>query len=317
MRTEVRELLAVGIFGSHSRLGDRIEALLRGRAFSPRASLARIAVSALALFVFTLAASLAPRWVVFAQQQPRPKFDVVSIKLTPESTGSGADFGAMAGGRLHVRNNEVGNLIGNAYGFRGPRLIGVPNWSERFDMEARAEGNPTREQIMLMLQSTLEDRFKLQVHRETRDLPGFNLVVAKGGIKVKAWREGTCAASDPFNPPPQPPAGTLQLPHCGNNHIRSNGPKMLWNGVKIDMGGVAGALTAALRRQVIDKTGFKGNFDLELEWTTDPAFDGAAGDDTGPSLFTLLEDQLGVKLEPTKIATEVLVVDHIEHPDAN
>jgi uncharacterized protein (TIGR03435 family) len=311
------ELLAVGIFGSHSRLGDRIELLLRrNRTFSSRASAMRVGASAAALLTLTVASSSAPRWLAFAQQ-PRPHFDVVSIKPTPENTGPGADFSAIAGGRLHVRNNEVSNLIGNAYGFRGPRLIGIPNWSDHFDMEARAEGSPTKEQIMLMLQSVLEERFKLQAHHETRDLPAFNLVVAKSGVKVKPWQQGTCAASDPFNPSPPPPAGVPTLPHCGNNHIRSSGPKMLWTGVKIDMTGVAGALTAALRREVIDKTGFKGNFDLQLEWTTDPAIGGAAGDDTGPSLFTLLEDQLGVRLEQTKVATEVLVVDHVEKPDAN
>lgn len=321
MRTESKELLAVGIFGLHSRgsvsrLGERIEVLMRrNRSSSPRASAGRIATSAAGLLVLTAVASVAPRWLAFAQE-PRPHFDVVSIKPTGEDTGPGADFGAMAGGRLHVRNNAVSNLIGNAYGFRGPRLIGVPNWSERYDMEARAEGNPTKEQIMLMLQSTLEERFKLQVHHEMRDLPSFNLVAAKGGIKVKPWKEGTCAASDPFNPPP-PSTDGPRLPNCGNNLTSMRGPKMRWTGVKIDMGGVAGALTAILHRPVADKTGFKGNFDLQLEWTDDPALGGAAGDDTGPSLYTLLEDQLGVKLEPTKVAAEVLVVDHVEKPDAN
>jgi uncharacterized protein (TIGR03435 family) len=322
MRTNSKELLAVGIFGRHSRrsvsrLGDRIELLLRcNRTFSPLASTARIAASAAALLMLAAASSIAPRWLAFAQA-PRPHFDVVSIKPTPENTEPGADFSAMVGGRLHVRNNGVSNLIGNAYGFRGPRLIGIPNWSEHFDMEARAEGNPTKEQIMLMLQSVLEERFKLQAHHEMRDMPGFNMVVAKSGLKVKAWQEGTCAASDPFKPPPEPIAGAPRLPHCGNNLTHATGPKMAWSGVKIDMDGVAGALTAALRRQVINQTGFKGNFDLELEWTTDPALGDAAGDDTGPSLFTLLEDKLGVKLEQTKIATEVLVVDHVEKPDAN
>jgi|SRR6185312_1252531 len=312
-----RELLAIGILGANSRLGDRIETLLRrNRTFSPLVSSGRIGAGAAALLTLAIAASLAPNWLAFAQA-PRPRFDVVSIKRTPEDTGPGADFSATSGGRLHVRNNEVANLIGNAYGFRGPRLIGVPNWSERFDMEARAEGSPTKEQIMLMLQTVLEERFRLRTHHETRDLPGFNMVVVKGGIKVKPWQDGTCASSDPFNTPPPPSDGAPRLPHCGNDHIRPSGPKMLWTGVKIDLGEVAGALTTILHREIIDKTAFKGNFDLQLEWATDPAIGDAAGEDTGPSLFTLLEDKLGVKLEQTKIATEVLVVDHVERPDAN
>ncbi|HWF11483.1 MAG TPA: TIGR03435 family protein, partial [Bryobacteraceae bacterium] len=189
--------------------------------------------------------------------------------------------------------------------------------SDRFDIEARAEGNPSEAELKLMLQSLLEDRFKLQVHREMRDLPAFNLVAAKGGVKVKLSQEGSCVVIDPFNPPPTPPAGPPGQPHCGNNLISANGLKTDWTAVNIDMAGVAGALTAITRRRVIDKTGFNGNFDLHLQWTNDPAISDAAGDDTGPSFFTILQDELGLKLEPTKTAAEVLVIDHVERPDAN
>src|ERR1700749_2837894 len=105
-----KELLAIGIFGANSRLGDRIETLLRrNRAFSVGASASRVGAGATGLLLLVLAGSRAPRWLGFAQA-PRPHFDGVSIKPTPEITGPGADFGAMVGGRLHVRNNEVGNL---------------------------------------------------------------------------------------------------------------------------------------------------------------------------------------------------------------
>jgi uncharacterized protein (TIGR03435 family) len=327
MRIESRELLAVGIFGNKSRLGDRIETLLRrGRTFSPQASATGVAASAFFLSGLMLASAFAPRWIAFAQQPPRPAFDVASIK--PNVSGvRGPTFAPMSGGRLTVENNPVTNLIGNAYGVRRNQIVGGPGWmdSDRFDIEARAEGSPSKDQLMLMLQTLLEDRFKLRVHLETRELPVFILTAAKGGVKLKPWQEGSCVTIDPFNPPAPLPRGEEPPKRCGNNLVFDKGLNTEWVATRIDMKGLTGALSGPiLRRPVIDKTGFKGTFDINLEWTTDqnPAVgpDGqgqTSTDAAGPSIFTVLQEQLGLKLESAKGPVEVLVIDRVEKPDAN
>ena len=121
----------------------------------------------------------------------RPAFDVASIKRNPGLT-TGVTFAARPGGSLHVINNPLTNLIQNAYGMRRYQLIGGPDWieSDRYDIEAKVDGDPSREQMMAMVQSLLEDRFKLKVHRETRELPIYVLTVARGGIKAPRSPEG-------------------------------------------------------------------------------------------------------------------------------
>jgi len=319
MRTESRELLAVGIFGSKSRIGDRIEMLLRrGRTFSPRASATGVIASAIVLGGLMLAGSLAPRWIAFAQEPARLSFDVASIKPN-NGDARGVTFAPMSGGRLTVENNPLTNLIGNAYRVPSYRMLGGPDWisSDRFDIQARAEGNPSKDQIMLMLQTLLADRFKLKVHSETRELPAFTLTAAKSGIKLQPWKEGSCVTIDPFNPPATPPPGGEKLENCGNNLLLPKGPNMQWHATKIDMKGLTGALSAIMRRTVIDKTGFTGTFDVNLEWTRDQGPDISSADATGPSIFTVLQEQLGLKLESAKGPVEVLVIDHVEKPDAN
>src|SRR5688572_6639805 len=122
----------------------------------------------------------------------RLEFDVASIKRTAPDTGPGADFMAQPGGRLHARNNPVTNFIGNAYGVEGYRLVGGPEWirSDRYDIEAKTEGNPSRAEMMLMLQALLTERFQLRLHREAREMPAYVLTVARGGAKLTPTKEG-------------------------------------------------------------------------------------------------------------------------------
>jgi bla regulator protein BlaR1 len=249
---------------------------------------------------------------------PRPHFDVVSIKRTPENTGPGADFSAMPGGRLHVRNNEIMNLIGNAYGLPQYRITGAPDWltADRYDMEAKAEDAASRPQMMLMLQALLEDRFKLKVHRETREGPVYILSVAKGGSKLSLFKEGGCVDRSPGAVLP----ATESRPGCGNNWIRRSGVNLAWTATRIDMGGVAGALANIMRRNVIDKTGVTGFFDLNVEL---PPLQPEAGVsdlsvvDTGVSVFTVLREQLGLTLESGRGQVDYLVVDSVERPSEN
>ncbi len=328
MRTESRELLAVGIFGGKSRIGDRIEMLLRrGRTFSTRASATGIATSALALSGLLIAGSLAPRWIAFAQQTLRPSFDVASVKLNIDG-GSGGEFTPRFGGKLTIRNIPLSMIVRVAYGDILYYQLFGPGWidSERFDIEARAESSPSEAEILLMLQNLLEERFKLRFHRETRELPVFTLTAARGGIKLKPWKEGSCVTFDRFNPPAAPPRGEEPPKHCGDNRTATKGLNAEWNANRIDMSGVTKALSSLLGRTVVDKTGFAGAFDIHLEWTPDPdkanhpdpgGPDRALADTSGPSIFTVLQEQLGLKLESAKGPVEVLVIDHVEKPDAN
>ena len=253
----------------------------------------------------------------------RRAFDVASIKRTPADTGPGGDFSAQPGGRLHVRNNAVTNLITNAYGVPLYAVIGGPNWmrpdgGERYDIEAKAEGEPSREEMMLMLQTLLAERFQFRAHRETRELPAYVLTVARGGAKLTPSKDGGCVDRSPANRNTLPPGETR--PGCGNNILSSRGARpghTMWTATRIDMAGVTGALATLFRRPVVDRTGLTGSYDIQLELPPlQPAtLDGGA--DPGVSVFTVLQEELGLRVEEGRGPVEVLVVDRIERPTAN
>jgi uncharacterized protein (TIGR03435 family) len=265
-----------------------------------------LAAAGLAIVVFPL--------MIGAVQNVRLRFDAASIKVNDrgENQPPGADFAAEPGGRLHVRNNGIQNVIRNAYGVRQRfLLIGGPDWidSDHYDIEARAEGNPTRDQMMNMVQSLLEERFKLKVHSETREVPVYVMTVAKGGPKLTAFTEGSCITRDPNNPPPPLAPGQPRRDGCGNNQISGG----RWIASKVDIGSVTGAISIIVQRKVIDKTGLTGLFNVRMELPPNPL----NATDTSPSIFTLLEEQLGLKLESSKGPADVLVIDHIERPTEN
>jgi uncharacterized protein (TIGR03435 family) len=296
------ELLALGVIGRGSRLGDRIEVLLkRGREFSPRASMVRVAVSALVLLALVVAGSLAPRWIAFAQQ---PAFEVASVRPN-KSGGPGPTILPPKGGRLTATNVSVQDLLITAYHVQRFQVSGGPRWleSDRFDIEAKTEGDPPRERIQLMLQSLLADRFNLALHRETRELPVYELVLANRGPKLN---EGTCVGTPSFD----------NL--CGGFRM-SFGALM---GRVVAMPQLARTLANLLSRTVVDKTGLTGNYDFDLKWIPDDSASEAGAppllpDSAGPSIFTALREQLGLELKPAKGPVEVLIIDHAEKPDAN
>jgi len=153
-----------------------------------------------------------------------------------------------------------------------------------------------------MVQQLLADRFKLAVHRETKELPAYALVVAKSGPKLTATKD----------------TGGGKGTSSGDGHLTATG---------LTMARLAQTLTQILSRElgrvVIDKTGIVGEYDLSLTWTPDDRSAAAANtskdtpDLPGPSIFTALQEQLGLKLESTKAPVETLVIDHIEEPSAN
>jgi uncharacterized protein (TIGR03435 family) len=183
--------------------------------------------------------------------------------------------------------------------------------SGAYDLEAKAEsGSAQAPQLKRMLQTLLADRFKLSLRRETKDLQVYAMIVAKNGANLQKAEDRECpdvVDGDALR------RGTV----C---HFLIGGPGTGWMGRTIDMQDLADALTTRVGRPVLDKTGIKGAFDIKTS-----AWSLAAGDADGarqvdsnsPSLFTVLEEQLGLKLESRRAPVEILVVEHAERPSEN
>jgi uncharacterized protein (TIGR03435 family) len=221
-------------------------------------------------------------------------------------------------------NASLRALIATAFEIRDFQLIGVAPWmaSQRFDIEAKAPAsqlNPSYHEINLMTQTLLKDRFRVAVHRETRELPIYTLTVAKTGAKLAPAKAGECWTPTPGVPPTPPAPGEIRRP-CGGFETWRN---------RLSGGGVttmrlAVMLSNILNRTVIDKTGIEGTFDITLLWTPDESFamqipdaPGQANDPAGPSLFTAVQEQLGLKVESARGPVEVLVIDHAAPPSEN
>jgi uncharacterized protein (TIGR03435 family) len=248
---------------------------------------------------FLIAVVLALIGVAGAQ---RPTFEVASIKRN-NSGSEGGGFNANAG-FLRVTNNPLRNVIRNAWGLQAFQIMGGPDWinTERWDIVAKAEGNPGP-QMMAMVQSLLADRFKLVAHTETRELPIYALVFAREdrsfGPKMRAsstdcQKEMTAAIAR--NGPPGPNSPLL----CG---IRSVPGHFELNAAAI--GSFIRNLAPITGRSVVDKTGLAGGYDAELTWNDS---------EEGPSLYTAIQEQLGLKLDAQRGPVEVLVIDSIERP---
>jgi len=195
------------------------------------------------------------------------------------------------------------------------------------------------EQVMgPMLQSLLEGRCKLRVHRETKELPVYKLTIAKSGLRMRRTNDKSCTPFDRNNIPSEQGPGPSH--YCGvvKNGLNAwlNHP---WDGVRISMTGIPGSAEAAglttllssrLDRLVIDKTGLTGLFDLHLEWNSQATFEVLAregprdpnklspsADHRSPSIFAAVQEQLGLRLESDRGPVEILVIDHVEKPSEN
>ncbi len=257
---------------------------------------------------------------VFGQPAALPEFEAVSIK--PNKSGEvRANFHPSPGGRLNATNVTAKALIEWAYGIRDFQLSGEPGWadSERFDVVAKSDGNPRydflKPELETMFRSVLADRFKLVVHRDTKELPIYWLVIAKNGPKIHAVDEGDC----PEVPTPQNPCRSLRSNQFGQ-----------LTAVKAPMPALALVLVGFMRRMVVDKTGLTGSYSYQLDWkaylqwpqlpgganqpNTPVAFDPASME---PAIEAALEEQLGLKLESGKGPVEMIVLDHLERPSEN
>jgi uncharacterized protein (TIGR03435 family) len=239
------------------------------------------------------------------------RFEVASVKRNNSGSQGG---GRLAGsvGRYSATNVPLRELIQVAYHVQDFQIIGAPAWidSERYDIEGTAEADLSSDQRAgPFLRSLIEERFKAVMHGETRDLPVYFLAIAKSGSKLKASQ---CLRREPDKPaPPDKPRSAF----CGYMAF-GPGPGNLETSTQMQK--LADALSAILKRKVLDRTGLAGDFDIKLKWTSDISAQGNnPAPDGGPSIFTAVEEQLGLKLEAGKAPIDVLVIDHIDHASEN
>lgn len=245
-----------------------------------------------------------------SQQQtaPGPTFDVAAIHPhISEPHEHNSIWSSSSDGQFKAENISALALIHWAWEMPDTRIVGAPDWvnTAHFNIEAKADPAVDQQLHTLtsgdalrlkekMVQALLAERFKLVVHSETRELPIYHLVVAKGGPRLGATQsDGTTI-------------------NHGRDHIEVQGADSL--------GLLAEELSKEVGRDVVNETGIQGRYDVKLRFTPDegPAMlNGQPIPDPPPGLFTALQEQLGLKLEPAKGPVQVLVIDHIEMPSAN
>jgi uncharacterized protein (TIGR03435 family) len=270
-------------------------------------------------------------------QQDAPTNHTFEVASVRENTSSDMKIGIgiQPGGRFNAVGVPLWELIRIAYGLQRTQIVGAPDWAEaaRFDIVAKAEteiprgmpGGPPGP-LNFMIQDLLEDRFKLRTHRETREQQIYALTFARtnknlgAGMKTSSADCGSMPGRDgrgmragggPMLPPPgeRPKCGMMMAP----GHIFAGGATVAQ---------LTQVLSMFAQRIVVDKTGLTGSYDIDLTFTPDRMPQGAPPpgvqmpniDPNGPSLFTAVQEQLGLKLESQRAPVEVLVIDHVERP---
>ncbi len=250
---------------------------------------------------------------IFASAQPPSntarEFEVGSIRPTaPGARGRGVEYAA--GGRFTASGMSLSSLIQEAYGIRGFQISGGPDWvrSDLYTITAKAESDANKDQVRVMLQRLLADRFKLTLRRESKEVNVYALVVGKGGPKLKE----------------------VQLKEVQLDEANSN------RGVRFrGLGKIAGVMASTtqlavmlsdirmngvsiLDRPVLDRTGLTGVYDFTLEWSgEEQSSDRDAVNPSGSSIFTAVQEQLGLKLETQKAPVEFFIIDQVAKPTEN
>ncbi len=218
-----------------------------------------------------------------ALAQTPPAIDVATVKLN--TSGAAGGDRSIDPTRMRWINMPLRLLLRTAYGVRNDQMIGLPGWVDtlRLDVEATTTAPATQRQMFDLLQGLLAERLKMQVHRETRDVPKYRLSIAKGGLKMA---DSSGDDGQPFS-------------RTGPGH---------YEGRKIGMSQFCTQLIGMLGQPIDDATGLAGKYDFKLEWSPrdDPS-------DSRPSIYTAMQE-LGLKLESAKGPVQVLVIDHVEKP---
>ena len=233
----------------------------------------------LAGFVFILS------WIA-AGQGARPSFEVATIKLSPPDH-VGVQIFTPSPDRFTAMTATLKDLLAFAYNVRKFQISGGPVWldSSEYDISAKSEGAATTEQTRLMLQSLLAERFKVAQHHETKELTAYSLVVGKKGAQLK---------------------------EVASEGLGIGLRKSQLNGRGATIATLARVLSDRLGRPVSDQTGLKGFYDFTLTWAAEDSPDAS-----GPSIFTAMQEQLGLKLDLSKAPVDLLVIDRAEKPSEN
>jgi uncharacterized protein (TIGR03435 family) len=263
-------------------------------------------------------------------QEPErlPQFEVASLKPSTGPTGE------RGGPGRYLATRTVKFFIADAFFFGTPsevsRVIGGPEWidSDRYELNATGVWQPTPtgppRELFLMIRSMLEDRFKLKTHRETRELPIYELVLARADGRLGAGLHKSDVDCDAIfaarrgGAPPPAPRGPMDPPPC---RLMGGPARIISGGTPMEE--FATTLALRVERPIVDKTGLSGRFEFNFAYTPDRMPDGAPPpgvppiDPNGPGLFTALQEQLGLKLVPAKAEMDVVVIDSIEHPTAD
>ncbi len=228
-------------------------------------------------------------------QDARPAYEAASVKANNSESGSSSSNGSK--GQIVFTNVSLKRLIERAYNVK-PFQVTSPDWTENvhFDIAAKYPPDTKNEDRALMLRTLLEDRFKLAVHHDSKELPGFALVEAKGGFKLKP------------------------VEAAGGSSAKDYGGRVRTLTVKhTSIPSIADLLARLLGETVVDKTGIEGVYDFEFKWTADD-MDGSTSStsngDPAPSLFTAVQETLGLRLQSQKVPVDIIVVDHVERVPA-
>jgi len=246
-------------------------------------------------------------WLIAFLMLAQSQFDVVSVKSSAPDDHNSFMMRNLPGGTVRFTGIPLRMLIMSAYDVKAFQLSGGPDWirTDRWDIQAKVDGVESRltmPQQRPMLQALMADRFQLKIHKETREMPVYALVVDKKGTKLLAHT-----------------AGDSQI-RSGNGSLNIKKGGMPW---------LTFWLAQQLGRVVIDQTNLKDEYDYQLEWTPDPGQGGAESiglppelprpraETNGPSIFTALQEQLGLRLVSQKGPVEIIVIDSVEKPSAN
>jgi uncharacterized protein (TIGR03435 family) len=313
---------APALAATGGELLGRIRRVL-GREDHTSRSLGGIAAAAA---VLSIAGATAIVSLYAAPQEAPPAFEVASIK---RDVSGEAGWYARWFPSLHIERMTLKDLVILAYGVHDFEVTGGPGWigADRYNIDAKAEQHPAPNQQYValqrrMLQTLLRDRFHLAIHRETKELPIYELTVAKGGLKVQPSNCIQRVTGDTTIAP-----GKTPKDYCGGMGGSMASGRIDGSGASLAF--VASYLSGMLRRTVVDKTGIGGEFPIHLSFTPAastvppgeaagprPADDAAAAD-LRADIFTALQEQLGLKLESAKGPVEILVIDHVARPSEN
>lgn len=229
-----------------------------------------------------------------------PDWDVVSVKARDPNDTNNNQSMSMNGRQFVIVNRPVEGMLMFAYGMHKKEIVGLPEWAktERWDVHGVPDvpGHPNLKQTQSLTRKLLEERFGLKVHKETKELAVYAITVAKGGEKMAT------SAGDPNGTP--------------DENERSNGGMVTMRMTNMSMGELAPDLGYFLDRPAVDRTSLTGRYDFQLKWTADESRAPADGS-APPGLFTAIQEQLGLKLEPAKAPVDLLVVDGVQRPSAN